>query len=150
MRYWFGGLALVGFVFAASLPVHAEVGKENDPCLTRVPADQLAAAKAEKNPYEGDAAAIAEGKVIFEGKGTCFTCHGMTGLGDGEAGKALDPSPRNFSNPKFWECKTSGEMLWIIRNGSPGTAMIPAVTTGILTDDEAKRVNAYERTFKRK
>jgi hypothetical protein len=41
-------------------------------------------------------------------------------------------------------------MLYIIRNGSPGTAMIPAVQTGILTDDEAKKVQAYERTFKGK
>jgi len=74
----------------------------------------------------------------------------MGGKGDGDAGKALDPLPRNFTNAKFWDCKTEGEMLYVIRNGSPGTAMIPAVSTGILTDDEAKKVNAYERTFKGK
>jgi hypothetical protein len=74
----------------------------------------------------------------------------MTGHGDGDAGKALDPTPRNFGNAKFHECKTDGEMLYIIRNGSPGTAMIPAVSTGILTDDEAKKVQAYEKSFKGK
>jgi mono/diheme cytochrome c family protein len=115
-----------------------------------VPADQLAAAKGEKNPYIGKADSVAEGKAIFEGKGTCFTCHGLGGKGDGDAGKALDPSPRNFTNAKFHDCKTDGEMLYIIRNGSPGTAMIPAVSTGILTEDEAKKVQAYERTFKGK
>ncbi|MBI3812823.1 MAG: c-type cytochrome [Nitrospirae bacterium] len=150
MKYWFGSFMLFVMVVLSSHAANAEVGKENDPCKTRVPADQLAAAKAEKNPLEGNAAAIAAGKAIFEGKGTCFTCHGLGGHGDGDAGKVLDPSPRNFSNAKFWDCKTNGEMLWILRNGSPGTAMIPAVSTGIITEDEAKQVNAYERTFKGK
>ena len=150
MKYWVGSFILVAMVILSSHVAYAEAGKENEPCKTRVPADQLAAAKAEKNPYEGNAAAVAEGKEIFEGKGTCFTCHGLEGKGDGIAGAALDPGPRNFTNSKFWECKSSGEMLWVIRNGSPGTAMIPAVSTGILTEDEAKKVNAYERTFKGK
>lgn len=146
MRAWFvGGMLLVGLMLTASPAVFA--AEEKDPCGTRVPADQLAAAKAEKNPYNGNAAAIAEGKEIFEGKGTCFTCHGMTGKGDGDAGQALDPGPRNFTNPKFRDCKTDGEKLWVIRNGSPGTAMIPAVSTGILSEDEAKKVQAYEKTF---
>jgi mono/diheme cytochrome c family protein len=148
MKYGLASVVLLGLLITGSYVVYA--GTEADPCKTRVPADQLAAAKAEKNPYVGKADAVAEGKAIFEGKGTCFTCHGMGGKGDGDAGKALDPTPRNFTNAKFHECKTDGEMLYIIRNGSPGTAMIPAVQTGILTDDEAKKVQAYERTFKGK
>ena len=147
MKYWFGGFVLIAMLVAGTITSFAF--EENDPCKTRVPADQLSAAKAEKNPYVGDAAAVGEGKAIFEGKGTCFTCHGMGGMGDGVAGDALDPRPRNFTNAKFNDCKSDGEMLWIIRNGSPGTAMIPAVTTGILTDDEAMKVQAYERTFKK-
>ncbi|HUK55069.1 MAG TPA: c-type cytochrome [Nitrospiria bacterium] len=145
MKYGLASLVLLALLISGSYIVYA--GTEADPCKTRVPADQLAAAKAEKNAYVGDAAAVAEGKSIFEGKGTCFTCHGLGGKGDGDAGKALDPTPRNFTNAKFHACKTDGEMLYVIRNGSPGTAMIPAVQTGILTDDEAKKVQAYERTF---
>ena len=145
MKYGLASLVLLALLISGSYIVYA--GTEGEPCKTRVPADQLGAAKAEKNAYVGNAAAVAEGKAIFEGKGTCFTCHGLGGKGDGDAGKALDPSPRNFTNAKFHACKTDGEMLYIIRNGSPGTAMIPAVQTGILTDDEAKKVQAYERTF---
>jgi len=145
MKYWLGSFVLLAMFISGSYVAYSA---EKDPCAARVPADQLAAAKAEKNPYAGNAAVIAEGKAIFEGKGTCFTCHGMGGKGDGDAGKALDPSPRNFTNPEFHKCKTDGEMLWVIKNGSPGTAMIPAVATGILTEDEAKKVQAYERTFK--
>jgi len=147
MKYLLGSFVMVAMLMAGSFMAYAA---EKDPCASRVPADQLAAAKAEKNAYVGNAAAVAEGKAIFEGKGTCFTCHGLGGHGDGDARKALDPTPRNFGNAKFHDCKTDGEMLYIIRKGSPGTAMIPAVDTGILTDDEAKKVQAYERTFKGK
>ncbi|MEK6683854.1 MAG: c-type cytochrome [Nitrospirota bacterium] len=147
MKYGLGSFVLLAVLVSGSYTAYAA---EKDPCAARVPADQLAAAKAEKNPYVGNAAAIAEGKTIFEGKGVCFTCHGMTGHGDGDAGKALDPTPRNFGNAKFHACKTDGEMLWVIRNGSAGTGMIPAVITGILTEDEAKKAQAYEKTFKGK
>lgn len=46
----------------------------------------------------GDAAA---GKAIYTGKGTCWTCHGQAGKGDGPAGKALNPAPRDFSVGSF-------------------------------------------------
>ena len=148
IRNLFGGFVLVAVMLIASPAVFAEAGVEKDPCGDRIPADQLAAAKATKNPFVGDAVAIAEGKEIFEGKGTCFTCHGLSGKGDGVAGGALDPGPRNFTNLKFKDCKTDGEKLWVIENGSPGTGMIPAVLTGILTAEEARKVQAYENTLK--
>lgn len=147
MKYLFAGFLLLMMMFVGSQAALA--AEEKDPCASRVPADQLSAAKAEKNPYAGDAAAIAEGKMIFEGKGTCFTCHGMNGDGKGEAGAALDPLPRDFTNGAFHDCKTDGEMLWVISNGSPGTGMIPAVATGILTEEEAQKVQAFERTFRK-
>lgn len=46
----------------------------------------------------GDAAA---GKAIYTGKGTCWTCHGQAGKGDGPVGKALNPAPRDFSVGSF-------------------------------------------------
>ncbi len=143
MRFRFLGVIAGAVMLMAA---GSALAAEKDPCLPRVPADQLAAAKGTKSPG-GDAAA---GKAIFEGKGTCFTCHGLSGKGDGEAGKALDPSPRNFTNPKFQECKSDGELLWVITNGSPGTGMIPAVSTGIITQDEAWKAIAYLRSLKGK
>ncbi|HTP42581.1 MAG TPA: c-type cytochrome [Nitrospiria bacterium] len=119
---------------------------EKDPLAPRVPPDQIAAAKATKNPYQGNAGALAEGKAIFEGKGTCFTCHGMSGKGDGPAATGLDPSPRNFTNPAFHTAKTPGEMMWVLKNGSAGTAMIPVVGA-VITEDEGWKAILYERSL---
>ena len=142
-RLGLGVLAVVVFLTVQAFSA------EKDPLVPRVPADQIAAAKATKNPRAGDPKSIANGKAIFEGKGTCFTCHGMGGKGDGDAGKALDPSPRNFTNPAFHSAKSDGEMAWVIKNGSAGTGMI-AYSPAIISEDEVWDVINYERTFKGK
>lgn len=147
VKYGLGSLVLLGVLGLGSEAVFADLGVEKEPCKSRVPADQAAEAKAMKSPVAASADVIAEGKAIFEGKGTCFTCHGFAGRGDGDAGKALDPGPRNFTNAAFHECKSVGEMFWVVKNGSPGTGMIPAVITGILTAEEAWKVIMYEQTF---
>lgn len=122
---------------------------ETDPLVSRVPPDQIAAAKAKKNPIPSNAANIAKGKELFEGKALCVTCHGIGGKGDGDAGKALDPTPRDFTNPKFHAAKSDGEMLWVITNGSAGTGMISYVPN-IITEEEAWEIINYERSFKGK
>ena len=57
----------------------AIAGPEKDPLKPRVPADKRAAAKKDKSPLykkasKASAEIIAEGKAIFEGKGTCVRC----------------------------------------------------------------------------
>ncbi len=111
----------------------------------RVPADQLEMARALKSPIPMSSDVVQKGKAIYEGKGTCFNCHGMTGRGDGPGGAALEPSPRNFRHHGMWRHRTEGEIFWVIKNGSPGTGMIPF--GGMLTDEEIWTVIQYERTF---
>ncbi len=143
MKFWKVGMLLsVLTVFVAANGFAAEA----DINTTRVPADQLEDAKAKKNPFEATPENIAKGQEIFAGKGTCFTCHGMEGKGDGPAGAALDPSPRNFTNPEFNKVRTEGEMHWIIMNGSPGTGMI-AYAPAIITEEEAWLTILYARSL---
>jgi mono/diheme cytochrome c family protein len=122
------------------------ISAEKDPLASRVPPDQLADAKKAKSSVPSNPATIAEGKAIFEGKGTCFTCHGMEGKGDGPAATGLDPAPRNFTNKAFTSAKTEGEMMWVLKNGSPGTAMIPMVGS-VITEEEGWKAILYERSL---
>lgn len=135
------GLALVG---AASLDT--SLAAERAPLKPRVPASEITAAKAMKNPVPFTTESIAKGKALFEGKGTCFNCHGKEGKGDGPAGAFLEPSPRNFNNCAFHKKRKDGELFWVLKNGSPGTAMVPFVP-GTLSEKEAWTVINYERSF---
>ena len=90
------------------LSVSVVGAEERDPLKARVPADQMSDARAAKNPVAATPENIAKGKALFEGKGTCFNCHGKNGDGQGEAGKILNPSPRNFTNCKFHKKRKDG------------------------------------------
>ena len=105
------------------LSVSAYAGEERDPLKARVPADQMADARAAKNPVASSPETLAKGKALYEGKGTCFNCHGKEGDGMGEAGKILNPAPRNFTNCKFHKKRKDGELFWVIKNGIKMTGM---------------------------
>lgn len=111
----------------------------------RVPNDKLAEARALTNPLPDSPDIVEKGKILYEGKGTCFTCHGLSGRGDGPAGATLNPPPRNFHHRGFWRHRSEGEIFWVIKNGSPGSGMIPF--GGALTDEEIWSLIKYERTF---
>jgi len=111
----------------------------------RVPADKLAEARALTSPLPKSPEIVAKGKTLYNGKGTCFNCHGASGRGDGVAAMGLDPSPRNFHHHGFWRHRTEGEIFWVIKHGSVGTSMIGFA--GQLTDEEIWTIIQYERSF---
>jgi mono/diheme cytochrome c family protein len=137
-------LSLVAFIVVAG---HGGVGAQGkDPLEPRVPADQRDEAKKLTSPVKVTDDVIAEGKKLFEGKGTCFNCHGKSGKGDGPVGAVLKPAPRDMTDCKFQDTRSDGELFWIIKNGSPGTGMVSLVP-GALSEEEAWKVIAYVRTF---
>lgn len=145
---------LTAFVFVSGDLAFA--GAEKDPLKARVPKEHRGKAKKMKPPAalykkskRASADIVAAGKKLFEGKGTCFNCHGKSGKGDGPAGKVLNPGPRDFTNCKFHKKRKDGELFWIIKNGSPGTGMVPLIPSAI-TEEEAWKVIAYERSFCKK
>lgn len=111
----------------------------------RVPADKLEEARGLKSPLPYSADIVEKGKALYEGKGTCMNCHGATGHGDGPGATNLNPPARVFRSHGFWMHRTEGEIFWVIKYGSPGTAMIPF--GGFLTDEEIWTVMQYERSF---
>ncbi len=72
-------------------------------------------------PWEENADMLAHGKVVF--KNNCEICHGVEGKGDGVAGKALQPPPRNFVEGKWKKGGASQELYLTIQNGLEGSSM---------------------------
>jgi len=92
------------------------------------------------NPIGADAAS--EGAQVF--KTNCEMCHGPQGHGDGPAGQALDPKPRNLAE---LQSKVGDDFLfWRIREGKPGTSMV--AWKGILTDEQIWQIITFIRTLK--
>ena len=115
----------------------------------RVPRDQIEAARAVTNPLPASEEMIAKGKALYEGKAFCKVCHGPDGKGLGKdiaPGSLKGPLPRNFTDKKWQAARTDGELFWILKNGSKGTAMAPFIPL-ILTEEEAWQVLRYVRSF---
>ena len=140
------GRTIMGGLLAIALVAPVAMSAEKDIKVPRVPAGDLAKAKAVKSPIQPTAENLAKGKAICEGKGACFTCHGPGGKGDGIAAAGMEPSPRNFTNPEFHKVRTEGEMMWVLKNGSPNTPMI-AVIPAQITEEEGWQAIAYERSL---
>ena len=92
------------------------------------------------------AADVSKGKVVFETR--CAPCHGDRGAGDGPAAAALDPKPRNFLDPSFWNGRTAAQLKLVVKQGKPGTLMAPFA--GVLTDAEIDDVVSYVESFRPK
>ena len=122
---------------------------EHDPSAPRVPADQRAVAKALKNPIKATLESVAKGKAIYEGAGACSGCHGLHGDGKGPSAASMNPGPRNFTNPAFQQKRADGELMWVLKNGSPGTGMVQLVDVAI-SEEEGWHVINYVRSLERK
>lgn len=72
-----------------------------------VVAGLLGACGGEDKPA-GDPKAVAEAQQVWDAK--CSTCHGPQGRGDGAAGAALEPKPRNFTD-RAWQGKVKDDHL---------------------------------------
>lgn len=146
-EYWVAGIFLGSVTLGLLGPdwcraLDAEVLKP------RVPADQRKIAKTWTNPFPATNENIKKGKDIFHGKGFCVTCHGKNGKGLGHIPGLRGKLPRNFTDKSWQAVRTDGELLWILKNGSPGTAMAPFIPK-VLTEEEAWYVLLYVRSFGR-
>ena len=95
-----------------------------------------------ENPYPATDEQIEAGRKIYFGKGLCVTCHSKDGTGVRIPGH----SPRDFTNRKWQETRTDGELMWVLRNGSPGTGM-PVRVGKVISESEGWSVIHFIRTF---
>lgn len=97
-----------------------------------------------KNPFAGNTAATAEGKVIYGQM--CVLCHGITGKGNGEAGLSLEKKPANFLALKNIPNETDGEIFWKITVGKPPMSSYDE----LLTEDQRWQLVNYIRVLNKK
>ena len=131
-------------VAAASLAIPAGAA-ERHMMEQVVPPDKLAEARALSSPLPNSPEIVEQGKALYNGKGTCFNCHGKDGAGDGPLAAQLNPSPRNFQQHGFWRYRTEGEIFWVIKYGSVGSSMVGFGEQ--LTDKEIWSIIQHLHTF---
>jgi mono/diheme cytochrome c family protein len=139
-------MVLVAAVGLSSSPVF---GADEAILKPRVPIEQIEEARSRTNPVPATEETIEKGKKLFQGKAFCVTCHGRDGKGLGgdiEPGTLKGPLPRNFTDKEWQAARTDGELFWILKNGSKGTAMASFIPL-ILTEEEAWQVLRYVRSF---
>ena len=87
----------------------------------------------------------AKGKEKFEL--ICASCHGPGGKGDGPAAAALDPKPRDLSDPAYVSTLTDEHIFKTVKEGGASVGKSPLMPAwgGTLTDDDIWNVIAYVR-----
>ena len=116
----------------------------------RVPSQDLAKVRTLKNLFADKRKAIEEGRVLYYGKGFCVACHGSDGRGITDVDHTLlkGALPTDFTAHQWQSARTDGEILWVLKHGSPGTAMASFVPA-VLSEHDAWKVIVYLRSLDR-
>ncbi len=100
---------------------------------------------------------VAAGKAVYDGKGACASCHGLTGAGDGAAAAALNPKPASFASASFrfdtdgdGQTGTDADLANVIKNGAAKYGGNPAMPgRADFSDAEVSDLVAYIRSLKK-
>lgn len=93
------------------------------------------------NPLPTSGSNIKEGKQLYEVN--CASCHGLSGKGDGEAAKNLNPTPANITGISKRHIATDSYLFWTIAEGGvPLESAMPSFKT-ILKEDEIWKIVIY-------
>lgn len=129
--------------FGQSLPPIAECPQ---PRFTgKAPDDYYA----RPNPLSAEKADLTAAERLYaggRGEFGCAACHGRKGDGKGPMWDHFNPPPRNFACAMTVNGIPDGQLFWIIRYGSPGTAM-PGHPR--LTEDQIWQLVLYLRRLAR-
>jgi len=86
---------------------------------------------------------VAAGRKIYQAN--CASCHGPDGLGNGEAGNALSPSPALLAYMIRRPIAVDEYLLWTISEGGARFDTKMPAFKGVLSGDDIWRVVAYMR-----
>ena len=104
-----------------------------------IPAEYRAA----RNPFSPDAKTVEEGRALYQQN--CSTCHGATGMGDGERANSLNPSPALLAYMIQMPMSVDEYMLWSISDGGAAFETAMPAFKDVLTRDEVWKIVIYMR-----
>jgi high-affinity iron transporter len=129
-------LIFVILALAACSPARTGSNSSADATLAPVPAEYAG----RTNPLGADAAAT--GAEVY--KVNCSACHGEQGHGDGPAGAALNPAPKNLA--QLQTMAADDYLFWRISTGKDGTSMIG--WKDVLSEEQIWQVITFLHTLK--
>lgn len=93
------------------------------------------------------AADVDAGKQTYQAM--CASCHGAEGKGDGPAGAALDPKPRDFTDSEWQKSVTDEHIAKVTKEGGQAAGLSPLMPPWgqSLSDADVENVVAYVRTL---
>ena len=95
------------------------------------------------SPVKDDPKAISEGRSLYQSY--CARCHGADGLGDGDTGKALSPSPAVLAYMITQPISVDRYLLWSISEGGGKFGSKMPAFKDKLTRDDMWEIIAYMR-----
>jgi mono/diheme cytochrome c family protein len=128
-----------------SVSSQSAVAFHKDVYEPRVPKAIIAQEQQVKSPYPVTSERIEAGRKVYFGEGLCVTCHSKDGTGINLPGHP----PRDFTDAKWQKLRTDGELMWVLKHGSPGTGMPIRVGTDI-NEEDGWNVIQFIRTFEGK
>lgn len=116
------GFVLSFFIYLVVIHPGVDMGEK---VMEAVKAQEAAPKKIDittiKEPWVENADVVQYGASFF--KTNCSMCHGEKGMGDGPAGMALNPRPRNLVEGKWKNGGDSISLYTTLTNGIPGSSM---------------------------
>ena len=135
-------ILFTGILTSILFPLNSAKPFHKDVYYPRAPEALLEILQDMDNPFPPTKKNIKEGNKVYFGKGLCVKCHGVKGKGV----KVPGHSPRNFTDAKWQDVRTDGEMMWVLKNGSPGTSM-PIRVGKVISEEEAWKVILFIRSL---
>jgi mono/diheme cytochrome c family protein len=83
----------------------------------------LGCSRSSSSSSSASSGGAAEAQQIYTSR--CATCHGQEGTGDGPAGTALTPRPRNFHDGAWQASVTDDQIDRVIREGGAAIGKSP-------------------------
>ena len=119
--------------------------------IARLNEDGSLPAPVEESTDDAAAVAVAANPVMEKYQTFCSACHGANGASDGPAAMAMNPKPRNLTDPAWQDSVDDARIYKVLKEGGTaiGISATMAAWGGVLSDDEINEMVKIVRSFRK-